>query len=84
MHIQCIYTGSVLYIYTGSVLYIYTGSVMDTGQEQNVSKHGDVNTLESTVQSVLTAHYPQLAGHVAFRLVPCGNVCADSLHLLAR
>ncbi len=58
---------------------------MDTGSEaQYSSKHSELSTLKTSLETVIAAHYPALAGHVALRLVACPGVCAEALNLLAR
>ncbi|XP_076472985.1 protein retinal degeneration B-like [Babylonia areolata] len=47
------------------------------------SKRSDFNTLKSTVASVVQSHYQSAADQIAFRLVPCPHIAADTLALLA-
>ena len=56
---------------------------MDSGQEK-VSKASDIATLKSTLDTVISAHYPALIGHIAVRMVPCPAICSQTLALLAR
>ena len=61
-----------------------TGSMMDAGSDEKVPKHSDIATLRQTFESVLKAHYPAMLGHIALRYVSVGNVCSETLGLLAR
>ena len=65
-------------------LVLHGGSIMDTGTGEYSSKHTDISTLKATMENTVNAHYPAFLGHMAFRLVPCGHICAKTLHLLAR
>ena len=60
------------------------GSVLESGQEMHLSKHTDLSSLKATFRSLIIAHYPSLQDRVAFRLVSCPFVCANTLNLLAR
>ena len=57
---------------------------MDAGADEKVPKHSDIATLRQTFESVMKAHYPAMLGHIALRYVSVGNVCSETLALLAR
>ena len=58
---------------------------MDTGSEaQFSSKHSEISTLKNSLETVVSAHYPGMMGHIALRLVACPAVCAEALNVLAR
>ena len=59
------------------------GSIMDTGQDPSLSKNTDFSTLKSTFESLIHAHYSNMADHIVFRLVSCPPICSESLALLA-
>ena len=58
--------------------------MLESGREQQQTKHMDLSTLRATFSAVIAAHYPTLLGRVALRLVACPAVCASSLQLLTR
>ena len=66
------------------VLLFYTGSLLDTFDHFNTSKRSDYNTLKATFDSVIKSHYPAAKGHVALRLVPCPQICAEAMSVLSR
>ena len=67
------------------VFFEKIGSIMDTGSEaQFSSKHSEISTLKTSLETVISAHYPAMMGHVAVRLVACPAVCAEALSLLTR
>ena len=57
---------------------------MDAGMEYKISKHADIATFKSTLNTVIGAHYPSLTGHVAVRMIPCPAVCTQTLSLFVR
>ena len=58
---------------------------MDTGSEmQFSSKNSEISTLKASLETVVSAHYPAMMGHIAVRLVACPAVCAEALNLLTR
>ena len=63
---------------------LFPGSIMDSGHGETGSKHSDLSTLKATMETVIRAHYPDILGHIAWRLVPCPHICAETLRLLAR
>ncbi|XP_052074554.1 protein retinal degeneration B-like isoform X1 [Mytilus californianus] len=69
-----------------SILFmvLHGGCLVDTHVEnQHPSKRNDFVTMKSSFESVIRSHYPGAYGHIAFRLVPCPQICSDVLDILA-
>lgn len=69
-----------------SILFmvLHGGCLVDTHVEnQQPSKRNDFVTMKSSFESVIRTHYPGAYGHIAFRLVPCPQICAEVLDILA-
>ncbi|XP_052247564.1 protein retinal degeneration B-like isoform X1 [Dreissena polymorpha] len=65
-------------------LVVHGGSMLDTACDSfNTSKRSDYNTFKTTFDTVVRNSYPAAKGHVAFRLVPCPQMCADALNVLS-
>ncbi len=60
------------------------GSIFDIGQEQQLPKQADVDTLRSTFDLILRTHYPAMRHAVTVKLVPCPSVCASALNQMVR
>ncbi|VDN18483.1 unnamed protein product [Dibothriocephalus latus] len=46
------------------------------------SKRADVHTFKTTLESVISAHFPGLRSRVCVQLVPCPPVVSDTLNTL--
>ena len=69
-----------------SILFmvLHGGCLVDTHIEnQQPSKRNDFFTIKSSFESVIRTHYPGAYGHIAFRLVPCPQICSDILDILS-
>ncbi|VDH91601.1 Hypothetical predicted protein [Mytilus galloprovincialis] len=69
-----------------SILFmvLHGGCLVDTHVEnQHPSKRNDFVTMKSSFESVIRSHYPGAYGHIAFKLVPCPQICSDVLDILA-
>ncbi|KAL4223794.1 Membrane-associated phosphatidylinositol transfer protein 2 [Mactra antiquata] len=65
-------------------LVIHGGSLLDTSYDHfNTTKRSDYNTLKATFDSVIKAISPGAKSHIAFRLVPCPQICTDALNVLS-
>ncbi|CAG2199661.1 PITPNM [Mytilus edulis] len=65
-----------------SILFmvLHGGCLVDTHVEKPTpSKRNDFVTMKSSFESVIRSHYPGAYGHIAFKLVPCPQICSDVL-----
>ncbi|XP_069134986.1 protein retinal degeneration B-like isoform X2 [Argopecten irradians] len=64
-------------------LVLHGGSVLDSSNLEQASKRVDFNMIKSTFESVIRNNYPGALGHIAFRLVPCPQICTEALSILS-
>ncbi|KAK3083813.1 hypothetical protein FSP39_003585 [Pinctada imbricata] len=62
----------------------YNGNILDCSQEHlQASKRSDFSTVKAKFEQVIQTQYPGAMGRIAFRLVPCPQICAESLGILS-
>ncbi|XP_060064604.1 protein retinal degeneration B-like [Ylistrum balloti] len=64
-------------------LVLHGGSVLDSSNLEQASKRVDFNMIKSTFETVIRNNYPGALGHIAFRLVPCPQICTEALSILS-
>ena len=67
------------------VLVFHGGSILDNSSTIDLNgNRADISTFTSCFDTVLSAHYPSLHGHVAVKGVRCPPLCAEALTVLSR
>ena len=62
-----------------------SGNILDHNQEHvQASKRSDFSMVKSKFEQVIQTQYPGAMGHIAFKLVPCPQICTESLSILSR
>ncbi|CAK8679942.1 unnamed protein product [Clavelina lepadiformis] len=64
-------------------LILHGGNGLESSQQGlRSTKQSDLNTLQTTFESVINAHYKAAMGRIAMRLVACPQVCNEAYQLL--
>ncbi|XP_069766790.1 membrane-associated phosphatidylinositol transfer protein 3 isoform X2 [Narcine bancroftii] len=65
------------------ILVLHGGNILDTGGGDQSLKAADVNTFNSVLEKVTSAHFPAALGHFLIKLVPCPPICSEAFSLVS-
>nr|CAB3264903.1 membrane-associated phosphatidylinositol transfer protein 3 [Phallusia mammillata] len=63
-------------------LVVHGGNPLDATNQSLQSKQSDIQIFQTTLDSVMDAHYKSATGHVVIRLVACSPVCNEAYQVL--